>query len=72
VDHLWETLCEGGEESRCGWLVDRYGLSWQIIPKRLPQLLYHKDQQVADRAMQAMLKMTKIDIAELNAAAKGR
>jgi len=72
VDTLWEKLTEGGAESRCGWLVDRFGLSWQVIPKRLPQLLYHKDPGVAQRAMEAMLKMRKIDIAELNAAAKGR
>lgn len=72
VDRLWAALtADGGEESRCGWLVDRFGLSWQIIPKRLPQLLRHKDPKVAQRAMQAMLKMQKIDVAELEAAAKG-
>jgi predicted 3-demethylubiquinone-9 3-methyltransferase (glyoxalase superfamily) len=71
VDRLWAALTEGGEESRCGWLVDKFGLSWQIIPKRLPQLLYHKDPEVAQRALQAMLTMRKIEVAELEAAAKG-
>ncbi|HEV8360197.1 MAG TPA: VOC family protein [Candidatus Thermoplasmatota archaeon] len=73
IDTLWEQLtADGGEESRCGWLVDRFGLSWQIIPKALPKLLFHKDPGVRERAMQAMLKMQKIDLAELQAAAKGR
>lgn len=73
VDRLWDALTkDGGQESRCGWLVDRYGLSWQIIPKRLPRLLFHKDPGVAKRATEAMLKMQKIDVAELEAAAKGR
>ncbi len=71
VDHLWETLSKGGEKSRCGWLVDRFGLSWQIIPTRLPELLGHKDPEVAQRAMKAMLKMGKIDIAALEKAARG-
>ncbi|HEX2021501.1 MAG TPA: VOC family protein [Candidatus Thermoplasmatota archaeon] len=69
VDRLWETLTEGGEPSMCGWLVDRFGLSWQIIPERLPQLLFHKDPEVARRATQAMLRMTKIDVAALEEAA---
>lgn len=73
VDRLWDALtADGGEESRCGWLVDRFGLSWQVIPRRLPQLLFHKDPAVAQRATQAMLKMRKIDLAELEAAARGR
>lgn len=72
VDALWETLtADGGEESMCGWLVDRFGVSWQIIPKRLPQLLFHKDPKVAQRATRAMLQMRKIDIAALEKAAKG-
>lgn len=72
VDHLWETLTrDGGEESRCGWLVDKFGLSWQIIPTRLPELLGHKDAGVAQRALQAMLTMRKIDIAALDKAARG-
>ena len=55
----------------CGWLVDKFGLSWQIIPTRLPELLGHKDPAVRDRAMQAMLKMQKLDIAALDKAARG-
>ena len=62
VDQLWAKLSAGGREDRCGWLQDKYGLSWQIIPKVLGELLGHKDPQVAQRAMQAMLKMSKIDI----------
>ena len=72
VDELWARLTEGGEESMCGWLVDKFGLSWQIIPKRLPELLGHKDPEVAQRAVQAMLKMRKIDIATLEKAARSR
>lgn len=72
VDALWSALtADGGEESRCGWLVDRFGMSWQIIPKRLPQLLFHKDPKVAQRATASMLKMRKIDVATLEKAAKG-
>lgn len=71
VDHLWSALTKGGRPDRCGWLVDKFGLSWQIIPRRLVQLLRHKDPKVAKRAVDAMLKMQKIEIAELNAAAKG-
>jgi predicted 3-demethylubiquinone-9 3-methyltransferase (glyoxalase superfamily) len=70
VDTLWEALtADGGHPDRCGWLVDRYGLSWQVIPRRLEQLLGHRDPAVAQRATQAMLKMGKIDIAALDAAA---
>lgn len=69
VDDLWGRLTAGGgQESRCGWLVDRFGLSWQIIPERLPQLLFHDDPEVAKRAMEAMMKMGKIDVAALDAA----
>jgi predicted 3-demethylubiquinone-9 3-methyltransferase (glyoxalase superfamily) len=72
VDFLWETFTkDGGEESMCGWLVDKFGLSWQIIPTVLPKLLGHKDPKVAQRAAQAMLKMRKLDIATLKKAAKG-
>ncbi|MGQ0798133.1 MAG: VOC family protein [Methanobacteriota archaeon] len=71
VDYLWETLSKGGQKSMCGWLVDKFGLSWQIIPTRLTELLGHKDTEVARRAMQAMLKMTKIDIAGLDKAYRG-
>lgn len=69
VDYLWTALTDGGEESMCGWLKDRYGLSWQIIPRRLGQLLSDPDPARAQRAMQAMLQMRKIDIAELERAA---
>ncbi len=70
VDRLWEKLVEGGgEHSVCGWLKDRYGLSWQVIPRRLPELLASPDRDAARRVMDAMLKMTKIDVAGLEAAA---
>lgn len=72
VDELWARLTDGGEESRCGWLVDRFGLSWQIIPSILPQLLGDPDREKAGRAMNAMLEMKKIDIAALERAAAGR
>lgn len=73
VDYLWNALtADGGQESMCGWLVDKFGLSWQVIPTKLPKLLYHKDPGVAQRAMEAMLKMQKIDIATLERAAKGK
>ena len=68
VDYLWTALSEGGEEGPCGWLKDRYGLSWQIIPVRLTELLNDPDEAAAQRVMSAMLQMTKIDIAELERA----
>jgi predicted 3-demethylubiquinone-9 3-methyltransferase (glyoxalase superfamily) len=72
VDRLWETLIEnGGEPSVCGWLKDRYGLSWQVIPKQLPEMLSSPDRAAAKRAMEAMLKMTKIEVAELERAFAG-
>jgi predicted 3-demethylubiquinone-9 3-methyltransferase (glyoxalase superfamily) len=71
VDHFWSQLSEGGEEGPCGWLKDRFGLSWQIVPTALPRLLTDPDREKADRAMQAMLQMKKIDIAELERAAAG-
>ena len=71
VDFLWETLTKGGQESRCGWLVDKFGLSWQIIPTALPKMLYDKEPKKAERVMRAMLKMQKIDIAKLKDAYKG-
>ena len=72
VDRLWDALIsDGGEESVCGWLKDRFGLSWQIIPRRLPELLRDPDPARAQRAMEAMLKMVKIDVAELERAADG-
>ena len=68
VDELWEKLSEGGEKSQCGWLKDKYGLSWQIIPTALGEMLGDKDPQKAQNVMQAMLQMTKIDIAALRQA----
>jgi predicted 3-demethylubiquinone-9 3-methyltransferase (glyoxalase superfamily) len=62
VDELWDRLSEGGEKSRCGWLKDRYGLSWQIIPTILGELVNDKDVEKARRVTQAMLEMDKIDI----------
>jgi predicted 3-demethylubiquinone-9 3-methyltransferase (glyoxalase superfamily) len=69
VDTLWSKLLSGGREDRCGWLVDKYGVSWQIIPRVLIELLSHKDPQISARAMQAMLQMAKIDINKLQQAA---
>ncbi len=69
VDRYWHTLSEGGEEGPCGWLKDRFGLSWQIIPRRLPELLADPDQERAQRVMRVMLAMKKIEIAELERAA---
>jgi predicted 3-demethylubiquinone-9 3-methyltransferase (glyoxalase superfamily) len=68
VDELWEKLSEGGEKSRCGWLKDKYGLSWQIIPTALGEMLSDKDPEKSKRVMEAMLKMDKIDIAKLKQA----
>lgn len=72
IDELWEKLTEGGQESRCGWLKDKFGLSWQIIPPILGQLISDKDPQKSKRAMEAMLKMNKIDIAALKKAYDGK
>lgn len=69
VDFLWEKLTEGGTPSRCAWLKDRWGLSWQIVPRALPQLLSSPEPGVAQRVMGAMLQMSKIDIATLQRAA---
>lgn len=71
VDRYWAALTEGGEESQCGWLKDRYGLSWQVVPAALPQILGNPDPVKARRATEAMLKMTKLDITALEAAAEG-
>ena len=72
VDELWERLLEGGgQESECGWLKDRFGLSWQVIPIRLEELLADPDKGRSERAMKAMLTMKKIDVAALEAAAAG-
>lgn len=71
VDAYWEKLSEGGEPGPCGWLKDRFGVSWQIVPKRLKQLLGDPDRQKAKRVMDAMLQMSKIDVAALERAAAG-
>ena len=71
VDHYWTALTDGGEESRCGWLKDRFGLSWQVIPRRLTELLGDPDPARAHRAMDAMFTMRKIDVAALERAADG-
>jgi predicted 3-demethylubiquinone-9 3-methyltransferase (glyoxalase superfamily) len=72
VDRLWSALSEGGAEGHCGWLKDRWGLSWQVVPTRLFELLTDSDPQRSRRAMQAMLKMGKLNIAEVERAADGR
>jgi predicted 3-demethylubiquinone-9 3-methyltransferase (glyoxalase superfamily) len=69
VDAFWSALSEGGEEGPCGWLKDRFGLSWQIVPTRLPELLGDPDTEKAQRVMQAMLQMKKIEIDGLERAA---
>ena len=69
VDHYWDRLVEGGEPLQCGWLTDRFGVSWQIVPDRLGELMSDPDAERAGRVMQAMLQMVKLDIAGLEAAA---
>ena len=72
IDRFWKKLSEGGEEGPCGWLKDRYGLSWQIAPSVLGEMLQDKDPEKAGRVMQAMLQMGKIDIATLRRAYEGQ
>jgi predicted 3-demethylubiquinone-9 3-methyltransferase (glyoxalase superfamily) len=72
VDRLWDGLSPGGKIQQCGWLQDRYGIPWQIVPGILPKLLGDPDRAKATRVMQAMLKMVKLDIAGLQAAADGK
>ena len=69
VDYYWEKLTDGGEESQCGWLKDRYGFSWQVVPAGMDELFSDADPGRAQRAMQAMLQMKKLDVAELRRAA---
>ena len=71
VDHYWDALTPGGREVACGWLVDRYGVSWQIVPTRLQELLSDPDRGRAQRAMTAMRGMVKLDVAALERAADG-
>jgi predicted 3-demethylubiquinone-9 3-methyltransferase (glyoxalase superfamily) len=70
VDHYWERLTDGGEEIACGWLKDRYGLHWQIVPRRFFELMRTADEEKTNRLMGAMMKMTKLDAATLEAAAE--
>jgi predicted 3-demethylubiquinone-9 3-methyltransferase (glyoxalase superfamily) len=72
VDHFWARLSTGGQEVQCGWLKDRFGVSWQVVPTALIEMLQDKDPQKSRRVMAAMLKMKKIDIAPLERAYEGR
>jgi len=72
VDRLWEKLSEGGRKDRCGWLQDKYGLSWQIVPSVLGTMLHDKDPEKSRKVMKAMLQMDKIDIARLEQAYKAQ
>ena len=71
VDYYWDALTEGGEESQCGWLKDKFGLSWQVVPEGMEEVFSDPDRAKAERAMKAMLGMRKLDIAALRAAAEG-
>ncbi|MEU2350589.1 VOC family protein [Modestobacter sp. NPDC049651] len=71
VDHYWTALSDGGEEGPCGWLTDRFGVSWQVVPVRMLELLGDPDPGRAERAMQAMMRMRRLVVAELEAAADG-
>ena len=71
VDELWEKLADGGHHDQCGWLTDRFGLSWQIVPTALGRLMENADEAQAQRVMQALLSMTKLDIAALERAYDG-
>jgi len=71
VDALWQALCAGGAEVQCGWLRDRFGVSWQIVPRRFVEMMRSPDTAAVTRAMQAMFTMTKLDVAALEAAFRG-
>ena len=71
VDRFWEKLSDGGEQQQCGWLKDKFGVSWQVVPRVLGEMLQDKDPAKANRVMQAMLPMKKLDIAGLERAYKG-
>jgi len=71
VDYYWDKLADGGGQQQCGWLKDRFGLSWQVIPKALGRFLMDEDREKANRVMQAMLKMKKIVVADLETAYRG-
>lgn len=73
IDHYWDRLIEGGgQPSQCGWLKDRYGLSWQIVPRSMKQMMADQESEAGQRTMNAMLTMTKLDLARLEAAYDGR
>jgi predicted 3-demethylubiquinone-9 3-methyltransferase (glyoxalase superfamily) len=72
IDHFWNRLSQGGQESRCGWLKDKYGVSWQIVPSVLPQMMTGADGAAADRVMNAVLKMKKFDLDALTRAYAGQ
>ena len=72
VDHYWEKLADGGEEGQCGWLKDRYGVSWQVTPAGFEEIMTDPDPERVNRAMQAMFRMKKLDLAALQAAADGK
>ncbi len=72
VDYFWEKLSEGGEKSRCGWLTDKFGLSWQVVPTVLIDMMHNKDPGKSQRVMEAVLQMDKIDISKLKRATEGQ
>jgi predicted 3-demethylubiquinone-9 3-methyltransferase (glyoxalase superfamily) len=72
IDHFWNALTEGGKESQCGWLKDKFGLSWQIVPSQLPQIMSGSDAVTRDRVMTAVMAMKKFDIAALQSAYRGK
>jgi len=72
IDYFWEKLSVGGEENRCGWLKDKFGVSWQIVPSILGEILNGEDDEKSDRVMQAMLQMDKLDIKKLKEAYAGK
>ena len=72
IDHFWNALTEGGKESQCGWLKDKFGLSWQIVPSQLPQIMSASDAAARDRVMAAVMAMKKFDIAALESAYRGK
>lgn len=72
IDEYWESLSAGGEKSVCGWLTDKYGLSWQVVPSVLEKMMYDKDKIKTERVMKTLMTMTKLNIAELERAFDGR
>lgn len=72
VDHFWEKLSAGGSNMQCGWLVDKFGLSWQVVPTVLPKLLLDPDPEKSGRVMEALMEMTKLDIQKLQDAYDGK